>query len=101
MSFLLANRFAARQQLSLLGGVLVNVQAKVGTLSNVLALIERDISLPSENGLAMEKRTIISVLVEEVTNLSKQDKIIFGAETFTVFDVLEKDEFIIKVFVRG
>lgn len=95
------HKIAARQQLSLLGGEMVNVQAKVGTLNNVLALIERDISLPAENGLTLEKRTIISVLVEEVPNLVKQDKIISGVETFTVFDVLEKDEFIIKVFVRG
>jgi hypothetical protein len=93
-------KIAARQQLSLLGGVLVNVQAKAGALTNVLALIERDVSLQSENGLAIEKRTIISVLVEEVANLVKQDKIISGAETFTVFDVLTKDDFIIKVFVR-
>lgn len=94
-------KIAARQQLSLLGGVTATIEARAGNFPNVLALIERDVALPTENGLAIEKRTIISVLVEEVPNLVKQDKIIAGTETFTVFDVLEKDEFIIKVFVRG
>lgn len=95
------HKIAARQQLSLLGGVLANVQGRAGEFPNVLALIERNVSVQSESGLAIEKRTVISVLVEEVPNLVKNDKILSGSETFTVFDVLEKDEFIIKVFVRG
>lgn len=94
-------KIAARQQLSLLGGVLVNLQTKAGALPNVLALVERNVELMAENGLGIEKHIIASFLIEEVPNLAKQDSFPVGAETFTVTGVMSKDEFILKVFVRG
>lgn len=101
MSFLLVNRYAARQQLSLLGGVQVSLNRPANSLPSVLALIERDIQVVTESGLQTEKRTVVSMLVEDVGDLKQGDEIVDGADRFRVREIMQRDEFVIKVFVRG
>jgi len=99
--FDLIQKIAARQQLSLLGGVQVSLNRPANSLPSVLALIERDIQVIAENGLQTEKRTVVSMLVEDVGDLKQGDEIIDGSNTFRVREIMQRDEFVIKVFVRG
>lgn len=92
---------AARQQLRLLGGVDGVFQRGSEVIDPALVLIERDVQLPSDNGLAIEKRTIISLLVAEVGKVAKNNRIVSGAETFTVSEVMSDDGYVVRVFVRG
>jgi hypothetical protein len=99
--FDLIQKIAARQQLSLLGGVQVSLNRPANSLPSVLALIERDIQVIAENGLQTEKRTVVSMLVEDVGDLKQGDEIVDGSDTFRVREIMQRDEFVIKVFVRG
>jgi hypothetical protein len=101
MDFVKLGRSAARKQLQLAGGVMVNLVRQVNPLSSVLALIERDIQYQVENGLSVERRTFVSMLVEDVGDLKRGDEIVSGASTFKVQEPVSCDEFVIQVFVRG
>jgi hypothetical protein len=92
---------AARQQLTLLGGVVGSVIKSAVTIDPALVLIERGVQVPSDNGITLESRVIASLLVGEVGSVVKGNKIVTPAETFNVQDVMEDDGYVIKVFVRG
>lgn len=92
---------AARQQLKLLGGVDCALTKGSDTIEPVLVLIERDVQLPADNGLTIEKRTIASLLSAEVGKIAKGNRIALTSESFTVSDLLADDSYVVKVFVRG
>lgn len=92
---------AARQQLRLLGGV-DGVLIKANDIVDpALVLIERDVQMPSDNGLTVEKKTIASLLVAQVGKVVKGNRIEIGTNIFSVNDVLADDGYVVRVFVRG
>lgn len=92
---------AARQQLRLLGGVNGVFINATESVDPALVLIERDVQMPADNGLTVEKRTIASLLKAEVGKVSKGNRITIDAESFTVNDLLGDDGYVVRAFVRG
>lgn len=101
MNFLKLARSSARHQLRLAGGVGVNLVRQVNPLTNVIALIERDLEFQAENGLSVERRTVVTMLVEDVGDLKRGDEIVSGALILRVQDPLSNDGYVVQVFVRG
>jgi hypothetical protein len=92
---------AARQQLRLLGGVDAVLIKASETISPALVLIERDVQMPADNGLTVEKKTIASLLVAEVGKIIKGNRIEVGHSAYTVNDLLSDDGYVVRAFVRG
>jgi len=101
MSFDSLQHAAAKQQIKLLGGVPASLQKASETISPVWAMVELDVAFPSDNGLSMESRTVVSMLVSEVSFLGRGDRITFSDKSYTVSDVMQDDGYVVKVFVRG
>ena len=101
MTFESLHHAAAKQQLKVLGGVPATLQKKTETISSVWALVENNVAVPSDNGLSMENRTVVSLLVAEVSSVERGNRIVMGSKSYTVNDVMEDDGFVVKVFVRG
>lgn len=102
MDFDSLNRMAARQQLLLLGGI-ADAKLTKGTdvIQPVVALVEKGLQFPSDDGLTVEARIIGSLLVEEVGKVAKLNKINYGSESFSVSSVLDDDGIVVRVFLRG
>ncbi len=93
---------AARQQLSLLGGVSGVLVKTDKTIDPVLVLIELDVQMPADNGLVVEKKTIASLLKAEVGKVVKGNRIVISSdESYGVNELLADDGYVVKVFVRG
>jgi hypothetical protein len=92
---------AARQQLTLLGGVLGSLIKPTSTVDPALILIEPNIEVVLDGGMRTEKRTVASLLVKEVGKLTRGDKIVIGAKTSDVHELLDDDGYVVRVFLRG
>ena len=92
---------AARQQLRLLGGVPGVVTKGSDVINPALVLIERNVQVPSDNGLVVERRTIASLLKLEVGELSRNHGIFDGSKNYSVSEIMEDDGYVVRVFVRG
>ena len=101
MDFELLQRSIARQQLELLGGVLGSIEIGGTVHPNVLVLVDLGVQLPSDNGLTIEPRTVVSMLREEVGHVSKGNRITVNSVVYPVGEVLSDDGYIVSVFVRG
>ncbi len=101
MSFDRLQHAAARQQLKLLGGVSGVLVKSSETIDPVIVLIERDVQLPADNGLTIEKKTIAALLKAEVGKVSRNHSIQVGDETFVVNEIMSDDGYIVRAFVRG
>lgn len=101
MSFNNIHHASARQQLRLLGGAEAVFISGSITIDPVLALVEKNVQVPSESGLTLEKKTIISLLNAEITKASKADQILVGSSRYVVNDILSDDGYVTKVYVRG
>jgi hypothetical protein len=92
---------AARQQLTLLGGVLGVVTKGADVISPALVLIERNVQVPLDNGLSVELRTIANLLKQEVGEIKQRDSIAAAGKNYSVSDLMEDDGYVVRVFVRG
>jgi hypothetical protein len=101
LSFDRLQHAAARQQLKLLGGVLAVLVKPLETIDPVIVLIERDVQLPADNGLTIEKKTIAALLKAEVGKVSRNHSIQVGDETFVINEIMSDDGYIVRAFVRG
>lgn len=95
------HRLAARQQLSLLGGVTGRVIKGSVAIDPALVLIQRDIEVVTENGLRTEFKNIANVLTEEVGTLTRGDVIEADGKSYGVTEVLNDDGFVVKAVLRG
>lgn len=92
---------AARQQFKLLGAVKAVVTKGADVINPALVVIDRDVQVPADNGLSIEKRTIVSLLGAEVGKIAKSHTITLPGETLSVQSVIADDGFVVEVFVRG
>lgn len=101
MDFDLLQRSVARQQLMLLGGVTGSIEIAGTVRPDVLVLVERDVQVPSDNGLTLEPRTVVSLLREEVGSVSRGNRIMVGSDVYSIGELLSDDGYVVSVFARG
>lgn len=99
---------AARQQIMMLGGHPAAVFRVGGgaPIEGTCALIDRDIEVVIDNGLAITRRTVLSLPKADVAQLRDGDTVIANPEKddqekFVVADQVSDDGVIVKVYVRG
>lgn len=101
MSFNALVNAGARQQMLLLGAVPCVFHGQAANAINTFVVIDRDVEVVTDNGLAMEKRTVCSLWKQDVGRVVRGHTITVGTESFTVNDLLSDDGFVIEVYVRG
>ncbi len=106
MNFDLLAHSTARQQLKLLGAAPALFYGANPLGVETIALVQRDVEVIIDDGRALTKKTVISLLKTDVTKVRRLDKIkvnptdIDSHEEFIVGDILSDDGFIIDVYVR-
>jgi hypothetical protein len=92
----------ARQQMMLLGAVDCNFYGAAEAVPTIV-VIDRDVEVVSDNGLATEKKIMLSLWREEVGKVRKGYRVLVVATTeeFVVNDIISDDGFIVQVYARG
>ncbi len=93
----------ARQQMMLLGAVDCNFYGTAAEPVPTIVVIDRDVEVVADNGLATEKKTMLSLWCEEVSKVKRGHRVlvIATAEEFIVNDIVSDDGFIVQVYARG
>lgn len=98
---------AARQQIMMLGGYPAAVFRFSGgdPIEGTFVLVDRDIEVVIDNGLAVTRRTVLSLPKADVGQLRNGDTVIANPEQddqekFVVADHVSDDGVIVKVYVR-
>lgn len=100
MNFDRLHHSTARTQLRLLGGVAGTFEKGGVVTDPILVLVERNVQMPADNGLTLERRNIATLLKQEVGEVKAGNLITVDAETLKVSDLMSDDGFVVKVFVR-
>src|SRR5690606_5912153 len=98
---------AARQQFALLGSQPASVLKGAASPVSTNVLVSRDVEVVIDNGLAVTRGTVISLLDADVGTLRQADVITIHPddaerrERFTVSDIISDDGVVTEVHVRG
>lgn len=101
MSFNSLIQSSARQQFILLGAVECKFVSQSAVSKDTIVLIDRDVEAVLDNGLRVEKRTVLNLLREDTGKVRKGDSVLVGDERFTINDIVADDGIVIEVYVRG
>jgi hypothetical protein len=101
MSFNSLIQSSARQQMMLLGAVECKFVSQSATSVDTIVVIDRDVDALVDNGIRVEKRTVLNLLREDTGRVRKGDSVLVGDERFTINDIVADDGIVIEVYVRG
>ena len=101
MSFNSLIQSSARQQMTLLGAVDCKFVSQSATSVDTIVVIDRDVDALVDNGIRVEKRTVLNLLREDTGKVRKGDSVLVGDERFTINDIVSDDGFVVEVYVRG
>lgn len=103
MDFDSLNHMAARQQLLLVGAVDCSFYGAAASPVPTIVVIDRDVEVVSDNGLATEKKIMLSLWRQEVGKVKRGHRVLVvkTGEEFVVNDIVSDDGFIVQVYARG
>lgn len=101
MSFNSLIQSSARQQMMLLGAVDCKFVSQSATSVDTIVVIDRDVDALVDNGIRVEKRTVLNLLREDTGRVRKGDSVLVGDERFTINDIVADDGIVVEVYVRG
>lgn len=85
----------------LLGAVDCKFVSQSATSVDTIVVIDRDVDALVDNGIRVEKRTVLNLLREDTGKVRKGDSVLVGDERFTINDIVSDDGIVIEVYVRG
>lgn len=98
----------ARQQIVMLGGHPAAVFRFIGgdPIEGTWVLVDRDIEVVIDNGLAVTRRTVLTLPKADIGELRDGDTVIANPEEddqekFVVADQVSDDGVVVRVYVRG
>lgn len=103
MGFNELNNSCARQQMMLLGAVDCNFYGPAAAPVPTIVVIDRDVEVVSDNGLATEKKTMLSLWRADVGKVARGHRVLVIAtsEELVVNDIISDDGFVVQVYARG
>lgn len=84
----------------LLGAVDCKFVSQSATSVDTVVVIDRDVDALVDNGIRVEKRTVLNLLREDTGRVRKGDSVLVGDERFTINDIVADDGIVIEVYVR-
>src|SRR5690606_28386927 len=72
----------ARQQMQLLGAVACQYYGQAAEPVATIVVIDRDVEVVSDNGLVMQKKTMLALWRQDVGKVMRGNRVIVGAEEF-------------------
>ncbi|TQV85197.1 hypothetical protein FKG94_03130 [Exilibacterium tricleocarpae] len=90
----------ARQQFVLLGAVPAAYRTADGAvlIDPILVIIQRDVTIIPEGGMATMKTTVLHFLSEEIGTAKVDDYVIAGTERFVVKGLIADDGTVVQVW---
>lgn len=85
----------------LLGAVDCKFVSQSATSVDTIVVIDRDVDALVDNGIRVEKRTVLNLLREDTGQVRKGDSVLVGNERFSINDIVSDDGIVIEVYVRG
>lgn len=85
----------------LLGAVDCKFVSRSATSVDTIVVIDRDVDALVDNGIRVEKRTVLNLLREDTGQVRKGDSVLVGNERFSINDIVSDDGIVIEVYVRG
>lgn len=85
----------------LLGAVDCKFVSQSATSVDTIVVIDRDVDALVDNGIRVEKRTVLNLLREDTGQVRKGDSVLVGNERFAINDIVSDDGIVIEVYVRG